>query len=113
MRTFRAIRCPHCVAVVVFSVGVLLPPLPTAAAVAASTILRAHAMADPRVRQIKIKTGVVKRLAKEKVMYEKEAKQQEEKIEKMKAEDSENYAIKKQVRNFIVHEYMFSVVIFN
>ncbi|ELK11456.1 Tubulin-specific chaperone A [Pteropus alecto] len=36
------------------------------------------------------------RLAKEKMMYEKEAKQQEEKIEKMKAEDGENYAIKKQ-----------------
>ncbi|XP_063138380.1 tubulin-specific chaperone A isoform X1 [Rattus norvegicus] len=35
-------------------------------------------------------------LVKEKVMYEKEAKQQEEKIEKMKAEDGENYAIKKQ-----------------
>ncbi|KAF4016992.1 hypothetical protein G4228_009067 [Cervus hanglu yarkandensis] len=31
------------------------------------------------------------------MMYEKEAKQQEEKIEKMKAEDGENYAIKKQV----------------
>ena len=29
-------------------------------------------------------------------MYEKEAKQQEEKIEKMKAENGENYAIKKQ-----------------
>ncbi|XP_027462582.1 tubulin-specific chaperone A isoform X1 [Zalophus californianus] len=54
-------------------------------------------MADPRVRQIKIKTGVVKRLVKEKMMYEKEAKQQEEKIEKMKAEDGENYAIKKQI----------------
>uniref|UniRef100_A0A5F8H698 Tubulin-specific chaperone A n=1 Tax=Monodelphis domestica TaxID=13616 RepID=A0A5F8H698_MONDO len=85
-------------------------------------------MADPRVRQIKIKTGVVKsltasickrqdlnaglthakkmlfsslcfpsiRLVKEKLMYEKEAKQQEEKVEKMKAEDGENYAIKKQ-----------------
>ena len=39
-------------------------------------------MADPRVRQIKIKTGVVRRLVKERVMYEKEAKQQEEKIEK-------------------------------
>ncbi|XP_033019780.1 tubulin-specific chaperone A [Lacerta agilis] len=95
MRTFCVIRWPRCVAVVVFSVGVLLPPLPTAAA--ASTTHKAHAMADPRVRQIKIKTGVVKRLAKEKVMYEKEAKQQEEKIEKMKAEDSENYAIKKQI----------------
>ncbi|XP_063138382.1 tubulin-specific chaperone A isoform X4 [Rattus norvegicus] len=56
-------------------------------------------MADPRVRQIKIKTGVVKRLVKEKVMYEKEAKQQEEKIEKMKAEDGENYAIKKQMKS--------------
>uniref|UniRef100_A0A2K5JW75 Tubulin-specific chaperone A n=1 Tax=Colobus angolensis palliatus TaxID=336983 RepID=A0A2K5JW75_COLAP len=53
-------------------------------------------MAEPRVRQIKIKTGVVKRLVKEKVMYEKEAKQQEEKIEKMRAEDGENYDIKKQ-----------------
>ncbi|XP_027719339.1 tubulin-specific chaperone A [Vombatus ursinus] len=53
-------------------------------------------MADPRVRQIKIKTGVVKRLVKEKLMYEKEAKQQEEKVEKMRAEDGENYAIKKQ-----------------
>ncbi|XP_062066920.1 tubulin-specific chaperone A-like [Lepus europaeus] len=58
-------------------------------------------MANPRVRQIKIKTGVVKRpgarLVKEKVIYEKEAKQQEEKIEKMRAEDGENYAIKKQI----------------
>nr|XP_006200114.1 tubulin-specific chaperone A-like [Vicugna pacos] len=53
-------------------------------------------MADPRLRQIKIKTGAVKRLVKEKMMYEKEAKQQEEKIEKLKAEDGENYAIKKQ-----------------
>ncbi|XP_075582649.1 tubulin-specific chaperone A isoform X1 [Pelecanus crispus] len=55
-------------------------------------------MADPRLRQIKIKTGVVRRLAKEKVMYEKEAKQQEEKIEKMKAEACDDYGIKKQER---------------
>nr|XP_010334309.1 tubulin-specific chaperone A-like [Saimiri boliviensis boliviensis] len=41
-------------------------------------------MADPHMRQIKIKTGVVKRLVKEKVIYEKEAKQQEEKIEKIR-----------------------------
>ncbi|XP_054041129.1 tubulin-specific chaperone A isoform X2 [Rissa tridactyla] len=53
-------------------------------------------MADPRLRQIKIKTGVVRRLAKEKVMYEKEARQQEEKIEKMKAEACDDYGIKKQ-----------------
>ena len=38
------------------------------------------------------------RLVKERVMHEKEAKQEEEKIEKMKAEDGENYAIKKQVK---------------
>ncbi|XP_013411497.1 tubulin-specific chaperone A [Lingula anatina] len=53
-------------------------------------------MADPRIKQIKIKTGVVKRLAKEKTMYEKEAVQQEEKIEKMKAENADEYDIKKQ-----------------
>ncbi|XP_035578311.1 tubulin-specific chaperone A-like [Zalophus californianus] len=53
-------------------------------------------MADPHVRQIKIKTSAVKRLVKEKMMYEKEAKQQEDKIKKMKAENGENYAIKKQ-----------------
>ncbi|KAM3940523.1 tubulin-specific chaperone A [Leptodactylus fuscus] len=53
-------------------------------------------MADPRVRQIKIKTGVVKRLSKEKLMYEKEAKQQEEKIERMKSEGGDEYVIKKQ-----------------
>lgn len=39
------------------------------------------------------------RLAKEKVMYEKEAKQQEERIEKMKAEAGDDYAIKKQVNS--------------
>ncbi|NXI53669.1 TBCA protein, partial [Chloroceryle aenea] len=38
------------------------------------------------------------RLAKEKVMYEKEVKQQEEKIEKMKAEACDDYGIKKQVK---------------
>uniref|UniRef100_A0AAZ3Q7M7 Tubulin-specific chaperone A n=1 Tax=Oncorhynchus tshawytscha TaxID=74940 RepID=A0AAZ3Q7M7_ONCTS len=61
-------------------------------------------MADPRIRQIKIKTGVVKRLVKEKVMYVKETRQQEEKIERLKAEacdeeaDSEaRYVIKKQL----------------
>ncbi|XP_078004624.1 tubulin-specific chaperone A-like isoform X1 [Phascolarctos cinereus] len=53
-------------------------------------------MADPCMRQIKIKMGVVKQLAKEKLMYEKEAKQQDGKVEKMKAEDGENDAIKKQ-----------------
>nr|XP_033785294.1 tubulin-specific chaperone A isoform X2 [Geotrypetes seraphini] len=36
------------------------------------------------------------RLAKEKTMYEKEAKEQEEKIERMKSEGGDEYVIKKQ-----------------
>lgn len=46
-------------------------------------------MSDPRIRTLKIKTGVVKRLAKEKVTYEKEAAQQRERIQKLK-EQGEN-----------------------
>ncbi|GFO34223.1 tubulin-specific chaperone a [Plakobranchus ocellatus] len=53
-------------------------------------------MADPRLKQIKIKTGVVKRLTKEKESYEKEALQLEEKVEKMKADGKDEYDIKKQ-----------------
>ncbi|GFR79577.1 tubulin-specific chaperone A [Elysia marginata] len=53
-------------------------------------------MADPRIKQIKIKTGVVKRLTKEKDSYEKEAKQLEAKVEKMKADGKDEYDIKKQ-----------------
>ncbi|XP_008323921.1 tubulin-specific chaperone A [Cynoglossus semilaevis] len=54
-------------------------------------------MADPRIRQIKIKTGIVKRLAKEKTSYIKEAKQLEEKIERLKTEAGDEYFIKKQM----------------
>ncbi|XP_031716203.1 tubulin-specific chaperone A [Anarrhichthys ocellatus] len=54
-------------------------------------------MADPRIRQIKIKTGIVRRLAKEKVSYQTEAKQQEEKVERLKAEAGDPYVIKKQI----------------
>ncbi|XP_030005967.1 tubulin-specific chaperone A [Sphaeramia orbicularis] len=54
-------------------------------------------MADPRIRQIKIKTGIVKRLAKEEIAYVNEAKQQEQKIERMKAEAGDEYVIKKQL----------------
>ncbi|XP_041826681.1 tubulin-specific chaperone A [Melanotaenia boesemani] len=54
-------------------------------------------MADPRIRQIKIKTGIVRRLAKEKVAYITEAKQQEEKVERLKAEGGDDYVIKKQM----------------
>ncbi|XP_048656067.1 tubulin-specific chaperone A [Marmota marmota marmota] len=48
-------------------------------------------------------------LVKEKVMYEKEAKQQEEKIEKMKAEDGENYAIKKQYFKYVLYLHCYFV----
>jgi tubulin-specific chaperone A len=41
-------------------------------------------MADPRIKAIRIKTGVVKRLAKEIVMYEKEADEQRQRIQKFK-----------------------------
>ena len=37
------------------------------------------------------------RLTKEKLMYEKEAKKEEEKVEKMRAEGKDEYDIKKQV----------------
>ncbi|XP_069820811.1 tubulin-specific chaperone A isoform X2 [Dendropsophus ebraccatus] len=40
--------------------------------------------------------GIGARLSKEKFMYEKEAKQQEEKIERMKSEGGDEYVIKKQ-----------------
>ncbi|XP_066919997.1 tubulin-specific chaperone A-like [Clytia hemisphaerica] len=52
---------------------------------------------DPKLRNITIKTGVVKRLAKEKTMYEKETAQQEAKIEKMKADGKDEYDIKKMI----------------
>lgn len=53
-------------------------------------------MADPRIRTIKIKTGVVKRLAKEKTVYEREAEQQKVRIQKLKDEGKDEYDIRKQ-----------------
>lgn len=53
-------------------------------------------MADPRIRTIKIKTGVVKRLAKEKTVYEREAEQQKIRIEKLKKDGRDEYEIRKQ-----------------
>lgn len=43
-------------------------------------------MSDPRIKTLKIKTGIVKRLTKEKITYIKEAEQEEKKVEKYKAE---------------------------
>lgn len=53
-------------------------------------------MADPRLRQLKIKTGVVKRLAKEKIVYEKECDQQRAYVEKIKRDGKDEYEIRKQ-----------------
>ncbi|XP_008552838.1 tubulin-specific chaperone A [Microplitis demolitor] len=53
-------------------------------------------MSDPRLRTLKIKTGVVKRLAKEKQTYEKELIQQQERVEKFKQEGKDQHDIKKQ-----------------
>lgn len=53
-------------------------------------------MADPRLKQIKIKTGIVKRLTKEKVSYEKEAAEQKKKVEDLKASGGEEYYVRKQ-----------------
>uniref|UniRef100_A0A1L8E5X5 Tubulin-specific chaperone A n=1 Tax=Nyssomyia neivai TaxID=330878 RepID=A0A1L8E5X5_9DIPT len=53
-------------------------------------------MADPRVRQLKIKTGVVKRLFKEKISYEKEADQQRSRIDKFRAEGKDEHVLRKE-----------------
>lgn len=53
-------------------------------------------MADPRIKQLTIKTGILKRCCKEKISYEKEAEQIQEKIKKMQEEGQDVYYIKKQ-----------------
>ena len=50
------------------------------------------------LKNLKIKTNVVKRIMKEKTTYEKEVKQNEDRIEKMKNEGRDEYDIKKMVR---------------
>ncbi|KAJ8029505.1 Tubulin-specific chaperone A [Holothuria leucospilota] len=52
---------------------------------------------DPRLRTVSIKAGVLKRCSKEKTSYEKEVRDQEAKVEKMKQEGKDEYDIKKQV----------------
>uniref|UniRef100_A0A0B7AZ25 Tubulin-specific chaperone A n=1 Tax=Arion vulgaris TaxID=1028688 RepID=A0A0B7AZ25_9EUPU len=53
-------------------------------------------MTDPRYKTLKIKTGVVRRLTKEKASYEVEVVQLEERLEKMKADGKDEHDIKKQ-----------------
>lgn len=55
-------------------------------------------MADPRLRQISIKTGVLKRLTKEKTVYEREVDQQKARIEKLRAEGKDDHVLRKVSR---------------
>uniref|UniRef100_A0A1I8JQC3 Tubulin-specific chaperone A n=1 Tax=Macrostomum lignano TaxID=282301 RepID=A0A1I8JQC3_9PLAT len=52
--------------------------------------------ADPRVKKLKVQTGVVKRISKEKASYEKEADQLAKKVQDMEASKADEYVIKKQ-----------------
>lgn len=53
-------------------------------------------MADPRLRQLTIKTGVLKRLTKEKTVYEKEVLQQKSRIERLKGEGKDDHVLRKE-----------------
>lgn len=53
-------------------------------------------MSDPRVRMIKIKTGVLKRLTKEKTVYEREIDQQKQRIEKLRGEGKDEHVMRKE-----------------
>ncbi|KAI5695735.1 tubulin-specific chaperone A-like [Diaphorina citri] len=54
-------------------------------------------MADPRIKTLKIKTGVLKRIAKEKTTYIKEVGIEQERYEKFKSEGSDEFKLKKQL----------------
>ncbi|KAG0719198.1 Tubulin-specific chaperone A [Chionoecetes opilio] len=53
-------------------------------------------MSENLVKQLRIKTGVLKRCCKELIMYQKEGVQLQEKIKKMQDEGQDVYYIKKQ-----------------
>lgn len=53
-------------------------------------------MADARLKQIKIKGGIVKRIFKDKYSYEKEAEKQKQLIQKMKDDGKDEYEVRKQ-----------------
>lgn len=64
-------------------------------------------MADPRLRQLTIKTGIVKRLAKERTVCEKEVLIEEKRLDKFKSEGADEYKLKKQEE--VIQEYKSSV----
>ncbi|XP_037947291.1 tubulin-specific chaperone A-like isoform X2 [Teleopsis dalmanni] len=53
-------------------------------------------MADPRIRQLFIKTGVVKRLTKEKTVCEKEIVTEQTRLEKLKTSGADDHSVRKQ-----------------
>ena len=60
-------------------------------------------------KQLKIKLGSLKRLNKEYLSYVKEAETQKAKIDQLKAENAEEYTIKKQV--IAISYYLYSTVL--
>lgn len=64
-------------------------------------------MPDPRLRQITIKTGVVKRLIKEEVVNHKEIAQEENRLKKFKSEGADSHVLKKQEE--VIQECMMMV----
>lgn len=52
-------------------------------------------MADPRLRQITIKTGVLRRLTKEKTVYEREVDEQKVRIEKLRGQGKDDHVLRK------------------
>lgn len=69
-------------------------------------------MADPRLRELAIKTGVVKRLAKEKIVYQREVIQQKERIERLRREGKDDHVLRKVQLPFGVFGFFFSLHIF-
>lgn len=62
---------------------------------------------DPsKLRNLKIKTGVVKRYTKEKLSYEKEVTMQQDKIKKFEEEGKDEYFMKQQVNSLRESELM-------
>jgi len=53
-------------------------------------------MADPRIKTLRIKTGVLKRICKETFMYQKEATEIQEKIGNMQSQGEDPYLVGKQ-----------------
>lgn len=53
-------------------------------------------MSDPRIRQLIIKTGVVKRLAKEKTVCEKEIITEQKRLERLKSDGADDHVLRKQ-----------------